>query len=279
MGTATFILFLCALAANAVCKTNFTQPPANGPNANYQDNPVYQQGQKIDVQWKSDLDTMDLFVFQQYPAAGKGVQFLKKLRGTSRCHKAALSTRPSSRTNHIPRWHIEGTRSTSLIWTVSLDGLSRNVPRGENAILYFAVLRARSPDRDGTSHYFNVSVPDTASTTAPATQTSDVPTMSTTTSAATDVPPHAATPEPASSGESSPGLSRGGVAGVAVGSTVGGLLLLGGMGLLAWRKMRRGRPVEDAAVEDAKPPELAGPAIHEAPSEHHPRSTPVYEAP
>ncbi|KAH0594017.1 hypothetical protein MHUMG1_08340 [Metarhizium humberi] len=89
MGAATFILFLCALAANAVCKTNFTQPPANGPNANYQDNPVYQQGQKIDVQWKSDLDTMDLFVFQQYPAAGKGVQFLKKLRGRSRCHKPA----------------------------------------------------------------------------------------------------------------------------------------------------------------------------------------------
>ncbi|KJK87876.1 hypothetical protein H633G_08296 [Metarhizium anisopliae BRIP 53284] len=246
MGAATFILFLCALAANAVCKTNFTQPPANGPNANYQDNPVYQQGQKIDVQWKSDLDTMDLFVFQQYPAAGKGVQFLKKLR--------------------------EGTRSTSLIWTVSLDGLSRNVPRGENAILYFAVLRARSPDRDGGSHYFNVSVPDAASTTAPATQTSDVPTMSTTTPAATDVP--------ASSGESSsPGLSRGGVAGVAVGSTVGGLLLLGGMGLLAWRKMRRGRPAEEAAVSDAKPPELAGPAIHEAPAEHHSRSTPVYEAP
>ncbi|KID94097.1 hypothetical protein MAJ_09936, partial [Metarhizium majus ARSEF 297] len=247
METATFILFLCALAANAVCKTNFTQPPANGPNANYQDNPVYQQGQKIDVQWKSDLDTMDLFVFQQYPAAGKGVQFLKKLR--------------------------EGTRSTSLIWTVSLDGLSRNVPRGENAILYFAVLRARSPDRDGTSHYFNVSVPDAASTTASATQTS------TTTSAATDVPSHAATPEPASSGESSPGLSRGGVAGVAVGSTVGGLLLLGGMGLLAWRKMRRGKPAEDAAVEDAKPPELAGPAIHEAPPGHHPSGTPVYEAP
>ncbi|EFY95532.1 hypothetical protein X797_008203 [Metarhizium robertsii] len=274
MGAATFILFLCALAANAVCKTNFTQPPANGPNANYQDNPVYQQGQKIDVQWKSDLDTMDLFVFQQYPAAGKGVQFLKKLRGRSRCHKPApfpLSTRPSSRTNRTPWRHIEGTRSTSLIWTVSLDGLSRNVPRGENAILYFAVLRARSPDRDGTSHYFNVSVPDAASTTAPATQTSDVPTMSTTTSAATDVP--------ASSGESSPGLSRGGVAGVAVGSTVGGLLLLGGMGLLAWRKMRRGRPAEDAAVSDAKPPELAGPAIHEAPAEHRPRSTPVYEVP
>ncbi|EFY87362.1 hypothetical protein J3458_015491 [Metarhizium acridum] len=254
-GLARFILFLCVFIAGVVGKTNFTQPPANGPNANYQDNPVYQPGQKIDVQWKSDLETMDLFVFQQYPAAGKGVQYLKKLQ--------------------------EGTRSTSLIWTVSLDGLSKNVPRGGNAILYFAVLRAKSPDKDGISHYFNVSIPDTASTTASATQTSGVPTtISMTTSAVTDAPSNTTTPEPESSGGSNSGLSPGGIAGVAVGSTVGGILLLGGIGLLAWKKMQRGKPAEEAQVSEAKPPELAGPAIHEAPSEHHqPRDAPIYEAP
>jgi hypothetical protein len=77
------VLLVNALVVSVVGLSNFTQPPPAGPNANYQDNPVYQQGQKIDVQWRSNLDSMDLILFQQYPAAGKGVQYLRKLRRKS----------------------------------------------------------------------------------------------------------------------------------------------------------------------------------------------------
>lgn len=80
MELTTLAIFLSVFVANVVGLTNFTQPPASGPDANYQDNPVYQEGQKIDVQWRTNLDTFDLLLFQQYPSPGKGVQYLKKLR-------------------------------------------------------------------------------------------------------------------------------------------------------------------------------------------------------
>lgn len=74
------LICLCAFVVGVLGKSRFTQPPANGPDGNYQDNPVYALGKQVDVQWQSDLDTMDLILFEQYPAAGKGVQYLKKLR-------------------------------------------------------------------------------------------------------------------------------------------------------------------------------------------------------
>ncbi|OAQ58324.1 hypothetical protein VFPPC_11659 [Pochonia chlamydosporia 170] len=255
------LICLCAFVVSVLGKSRFTQPPANGPDGNYQDNPVYALGKQVDVQWQSDLDTMDLILFEQYPAAGKGVQYLKKLR--------------------------QGSRSTSLIWTVSLDGLSRNVTKGEDVVLYFAVLRAGTPNKDAMSHYFNVTLPDT---TTSATGTPTASTMVMTTSSMTNVPTNTptgtTTTEPESSGASS-GLSNGAVAGIAVGCTLGGILVLGGIGLLAWKKFRKGKgeSSDDVQASEVKPPELAAPPappVYEAPAtplQSRQPAAPIYEAP
>lgn len=49
--------------------SSFSQPPAAGPANNYRDNPTYEVGENIDIQWTSDLDNMDLTLWQQYPMA------------------------------------------------------------------------------------------------------------------------------------------------------------------------------------------------------------------
>lgn len=66
----------------ARCDTSFLQPPAEGPPGNYRDNPSYDVGERIDVQWTSDLDFMDLILWQDYPDAGNGQNFFIKLLGT-----------------------------------------------------------------------------------------------------------------------------------------------------------------------------------------------------
>jgi LPXTG-motif cell wall-anchored protein len=103
----------------------------------------------------------------------------------------------------------------------------------------------------------------------------------------TAAPSTTATPPPESSGVASSGLSKGAVAGVAVGSTAAGILLLGGIGWLAWRKRKTPAQTDDAPEQlvdesQVKPPELGGPTVHEAPTPtpSQPRPpTPIYEAP
>jgi hypothetical protein len=65
--------------------TSFLQPPAAGPFRNYRDNPIYDVGERIDVQWNSDLDFMDLILWQDYPGAGDGMSFFLKLAGKTLC--------------------------------------------------------------------------------------------------------------------------------------------------------------------------------------------------
>lgn len=73
---------ILALSASPVRgDTSFLQPPAAGPFRNYRDNPLYEVGERIDVQWQSDLDFMDLILWQDYPGAGDGMSFFLKLTG------------------------------------------------------------------------------------------------------------------------------------------------------------------------------------------------------
>lgn len=162
--------------------------------------------------------------------------------------------------------------------------------KGEDAILYFAVMPAKSPNKDAMSHYFNVTIAD-APTTTSASDTASVSTISMATTSMTVVPSNTTTPPPENSGGSSPGLSNGAVAGIAVGCTIGGLLLLGGIGLLLWKKMKKSKAADETQETQEsevkkEPLELSGPAIHEAPtntpSQHHqphPPNAPIYEAP
>lgn len=63
--------------------SQFSLPPASGPVGNYRDNPSYEVGDHLDVQWTSDLDSMDLTLWQEYPMANEddGTFWFKKLQG------------------------------------------------------------------------------------------------------------------------------------------------------------------------------------------------------
>lgn len=95
------LVLVVSLAATVAANSTFVQPPNHGPGNNYQDNPVYKEGQKVDLQWQSDLDIMDLIIFQVYPSAGKGNEFFYKVKRKSACcHFAHIME-----TLYLPRFH------------------------------------------------------------------------------------------------------------------------------------------------------------------------------
>ncbi|KAK2595352.1 hypothetical protein QQS21_006952 [Conoideocrella luteorostrata] len=270
------IVVLCAFIANAVAKTSFIQPPSSGPDGNYQDNPHYRAWQDINIQWESDLASMSVMIFQQYPPGDNGTLFYNQVK--------------------------DNYRSNSMNWSATFAKQSLKILKaGEAAVLYFAVAPTGSQTIDGRSHYFNVTADDTAAT--------SIATTATTTSTATTDTTHAddvssfetraiagsnvtgtstntqmsqtasasagATPN-AGSGS---GLSGGAYAGIAVAGTVVGILLLGGLGFFARKKSRKrnAEPTTKVQPVEVKPGELSGRAIYEAPAGRS--YAPVYEAP
>lgn len=150
---------------------------------------------------------------------------------------------------------VENTTAMSLNWTVSLARFSKNVAKGEAAIFYLALYDSETNTREATCHYFNVTVNSASSTSVtsspPITSTSAVSTSSTTmtvTSTGTSTPTMEADTR-------SSGLSTGATAGVAVGATLGGLLVLGGLGFLAWRCLRREKSSANPVVVEPALPE------------------------
>ncbi|EXK76956.1 hypothetical protein FOQG_18314 [Fusarium oxysporum f. sp. raphani 54005] len=103
-----------------------------------------------------------------------------------------------------------------------------------------------APKPDATE-YVTVSTtltfrPKESSTTEPTTETITEPTSAPTT---TDLPSTEGTNSNASP-EPDSGLSRSAAAGIAVGATLGGLLVLGGVGWLAWKRFARGEKESNA---------------------------------
>ena len=61
MYLSTTLAIASALAATTVkADSKFSRPPGAGPSGDYRDNPTYKVGEKLDVQWDSDLDRMAL---------------------------------------------------------------------------------------------------------------------------------------------------------------------------------------------------------------------------
>lgn len=89
-------LSLAALPAIVLGEDRFVQPGGSGPAGNYQDNPTYQLGEKIDVQWESSIEYMDLILWQDYPRANGNSFFFKKVKGMTMFNASDLTT---SRTN------------------------------------------------------------------------------------------------------------------------------------------------------------------------------------
>lgn len=80
---------LVALSVPAVRgDSQWVQPPNAGPNLNFRNNPTYEVGESMDVQWDSDIEFMDVILWQDYPGAGDGMNFFIKLRSTFYIHAA-----------------------------------------------------------------------------------------------------------------------------------------------------------------------------------------------
>ncbi|KAK7408870.1 hypothetical protein QQX98_008931 [Neonectria punicea] len=245
---------LVAFVAGVRADSSFVTPPNGGPAGNYQDNPSYDLGETINVEWQTNLSSIDIVIWQQYP------------------------TSPAS-SNMV--YLIDHTTSTSKKWKVSLDGLLSNVTEGEQAILYLALYETGNTNFDATCHYFNVTIPASVTTSATtATSTSE----STSTSQASRASATSASATADSDDGSSSGLGTGAVAGIAVGASLGGLLFLGGLAFLAWRHLRKmdssgaytqsqqSPPQEEAKHElapggwnHAPPPMQGPPGLYEAP--------------
>ncbi len=67
----SYILPAIVLALSSVlpaqAESSFLQPPAAGPSANYRNNPRYALGERIEIQWMSDLELMHIMLWQEYP--------------------------------------------------------------------------------------------------------------------------------------------------------------------------------------------------------------------
>jgi hypothetical protein len=49
------------------------QPPPSGQTGDFEDNQEYEVGDVIDVQWESDLELMDVWLWQDYPPLDNGL--------------------------------------------------------------------------------------------------------------------------------------------------------------------------------------------------------------
>ncbi|RSL72039.1 hypothetical protein CEP53_001255 [Fusarium sp. AF-6] len=215
-----FTVLLSSFAAKVLGDSQFVTPGSAGSDS-WRNNPGFDVGESMNVEWETDLDETNLLLWQDYPPAGGGTQFFFQYR--------------------------ENTTSTSYIWKVGFDGFSTDVKKGEDAVFHWTLYAAGGTvDAVANSQAFNVTVPNDEPSTTTGTQTHTSgasPTKATT--SATDEP----TSEPTETSTSdSSSLSTGAVAGIAVGATIGGIVALGGLGFLLWRRFRKGPSTAAAAA-------------------------------
>ncbi|OAA35309.1 hypothetical protein NOR_08064 [Metarhizium rileyi] len=256
-------VLLAALVSRVASRSSFITPPPPGPAGNYQDNPTHKEGQQLEFQWTSNLKRINLGMWQEYPTPrdGNGTAYYQSL--------------------------LEGSKETSLSWTVSLAHFSRNVGKGEAAILYLAIYDAETNARDTTCHYFNVTAArDSTSISISASASSSTVLSTPTKSASTSWSTGLSTPT-TSPDTKSPGLTTGAAVGVAIGAVIGGLVVISTLGFLSWRCSRRtkrssGRAVPAYPVLSGKP-ELEAtsyqPRFEEGRYTQHDGPRPIYEAP
>ncbi|UPL03415.1 hypothetical protein LCI18_014349 [Fusarium solani-melongenae] len=206
----SILLSTLLLAASAVkvlgVDTLFTHPGTYDEGDEAINNPVYEEGDTILINWVTDLKQITVYVFQRNPSDFDG-------------------------TTQLGEYVRENVTSKSTFWKVNLgeDSFNRTVPKGEMPVLYFALY---NPSDDAVkiikSQDFNVSLSDAAETSSTTTKGSSASTI-------------ADGPAKTSSESDDDGLSAGAGAGIAVGATLG-VLALAGIGFFFWRRMRRPQP-------------------------------------
>ncbi|KAK1962981.1 hypothetical protein LY78DRAFT_660728 [Colletotrichum sublineola] len=216
---AALVFPACCRAAN-----QFLRPPANGPKGDFRENPAWVIGDKIDLQWKTDLPSVDILIWQE---TGENKGNFARIR--------------------------ENIISRGFIWIVSFeefpDGFNSTYPN----VYFLSMYRPGSTSSSAVSHYFNISSPvlntASASTSLYPTSTSkpdilESVSMAPTTSA-TSIP-SAPTPNPnTEQGGKSEGFSGGAVAAIAVGAVLGVLAVVGVVGWLLRRNLR-GKKADEA---------------------------------
>lgn len=67
--------WLAILFASVSAQGTFIQPPQPGTTGDFSNDPTYRIGENMTVKWDSNLQSMDLRLFQQYPLADGAWQY------------------------------------------------------------------------------------------------------------------------------------------------------------------------------------------------------------
>ncbi|KAF4983539.1 hypothetical protein FZEAL_1074 [Fusarium zealandicum] len=226
----SFGLAFSILVAFVHCETEFIRPAGWDDEI---DNDVsyfirHAAGSKMVIKWETDQDEITLYLTQKLSSG-------------------------------ILEWYlmIEDTTQNQYGWPTVYDPAS-NATDNEDVICGFALYEPVDGDLLAQSRFFNISAPESDSTTTSSVSTigstsATAPISSSTTvttsSMDTEIAPTESSTSQDTSSDSGPGLSGGATAGIGAGATLGGLLVLGGVGFLLWKRHRRRSKDSDMPAE------------------------------
>ncbi|CAI0653145.1 unnamed protein product, partial [Colletotrichum noveboracense] len=202
MSYLTGLLFSLIFASFAIAEDVFRRPPGPGPTNDYSDNPIYTLGQKVTFMWESD-PLSDIWIWN---------------------NKADSTTGDRSSARILQNYS-----SLDYTWEVSYDGFPDDADLSL-PVFYLALYSSGSGAITATSHYFNITEASTAATTSTAASS---PTSSSQSQAS------ATSSSPAATETSSQSLGTGAVAGIAVGASLGTILVVSVIGWFVWRALRK----------------------------------------
>ncbi|UZP40469.1 hypothetical protein NXS19_008285 [Fusarium pseudograminearum] len=218
-----FVQTVAGLATLASCgSTKFLTPPESDSERSADDdmgkNERYEPGDLIMITWETGLGDVDLEIYQL--AANGHVQY-----SPMRTHKGGLTT--SS-------------------WDAEYDFLDLAL-NNEDSVYWF-MLKSSVEGHVAQSVHINVTAPQNDETMSVSVSTTltfrqEEPSSTTEQVLETDTEPNTTGSSPSEETSSSAdygldsGLSRGETAGVTAGAIIGGLLILGGLGWFAWRRL------------------------------------------
>ncbi|OAG45221.1 hypothetical protein AYO21_00569 [Fonsecaea monophora] len=220
-----FLLFLALIVGAAAQDQEniFLNPPTNGVNNDFTQNPTYVQGSTITLQWETTYPSTDLVIWQN---GNPNSQLL-----------------------------AAGITTTKLSWTVGAGAIPP-FDLSDGSVFFFQMYNS-STSTFFSSHYFNVSDPSLASTTStgPSSTTTPPPSTSTrapsssgsnssTTSRVTPTP--TVSPESSNDGSSSSSSNNDNKLGIGLGIGIGVCAFLILVAGLVWYICRRRRRQQEA---------------------------------
>ncbi|KAF7556400.1 hypothetical protein G7Z17_g1457 [Cylindrodendrum hubeiense] len=250
------LALLLLLSANAHGETRFLRPPDSGPTRDYRDNPIYEIGQKLDIQWEMDYENASIIVQQE----------------------DAYNNLPGDKWADIITNAEAVPDRTNFTWTVSLNNFSDGFDKTLSNVYYLRLFDISGKVGGIDSHYFNITSSDSSNTedAAPTRSADDSSNQSAessaTTSAESSTTASAAstkTPSSSSGGQSDKSASstassdsngnddkspsKGALVGIAVAATVGGLGLLAGIGFFIRKHLRKRRENQGTLISPEEP--------------------------